>query len=139
MPASSSRVLWAAGISTVVALLVEHVIWFLVRSQSIGQALEYVSVPLLMGLVAGVLSGLLAATGNRLARDKPAAIRYFIVAILAALGAVLGTFFFPAMFLFKWFTVPVIAVIVAGGVLLLARDRRRASTGSAGLDTLDPQ
>jgi len=123
MPASSSRVLWVAGISTVVALLVEHVTWFLVRSQSIAQALEYVSVPLLMGLVAGVLSGLLAATGNRLARDKPAAIRYSLIAILAALGAVLGTLFFPAMFLYKWFTVPVIAVIVAGGVLLFARDR----------------
>ena len=123
MTASWSRVFWTAWISTVVAMLVEHVTWFLVRSQDIGQALAYLSVPLLMGLVAGVLSGGLAVAGRWLTRDKPAVIRYAIVVALAVLGAVLGTLFFPAMFLYKWFTIPVIGVIVGAGMLLFTRDR----------------
>lgn len=106
-------------------MLAEHVIWFLARSQGLVQAAEFVYVPLLMGLVSGAVAGGLAVVAGAVTRGRPRAVRHTVVAILAALGALAGTLFFPAMFLYKGFTVPVIVVVVVAGMLLFTHDRDR--------------
>lgn len=123
MQASLARIFWTAVLSSLVALFVEHFAWFLARSQGLDQAVAHAQVPALMGLVCGVLAGGLAVAGRALTRSKPALVRYAVVAALAALGAVVGTVFFPSMFLVKWFTVPVILCLVVAGMLLFTRDR----------------
>lgn len=123
VPASLTRVFWTALYSSLAALLIEHFAWFFSRSQGLDQAIGFAQVPVLMGLVCGVLAGGLAVAGRQLLRGKPAVIRYLVVAALAVVGALVGTLFFPAMFLYKWFTVPVIVVIVTAGMLLFTRDR----------------
>ena len=132
MTASASRLFWAAMVSTVVAMLIEHVVWFLARSQEIGQALGYIGVPLLMGLVGGVLAGTLAVAADRLTRGRSVLLRGGLVVIAAVLGAVVGTLFFPSLFLYKWFTIPILTVVVAAGVLAFARASGSGHDGAVG-------
>ena len=127
MIVAPARVFWVACGASVVAFLLEHVLWFAARSQPFGDAVGYLWVPLIMGLASGVLAGGLAAAASALLRRKPRVIRYAAVAIVAALGAVLGTVFFAGLFLVKWFTVPVIVVVMVLGMLSFARDPRPAS------------
>ena len=108
-------------VSTVIAVLIEHVVWFLARSQDIGQAFGFVYVPLLMGLVGGVLAGTLAVATGRLTQGRSRVLRGGVIVIASVLGAIIGTLFFPSLFLYKWFTIPILVVIVAGGMLAFAR------------------
>ena len=123
MAASANRLFWAAMASTIVAMLIEHVVWFLARSQGIGQAFGFVYVPLLMGLVSGVLAGALAVAAGRLTRGRAVVIQVGVIVGAAVLGAIIGTLLFPSLFLYKWFTVPILVVVVAGGMLAFARAR----------------
>jgi hypothetical protein len=126
--ASGRRIFWTAWISTVVAMVVEHFVWFLSRSQGLNHALGYLTVPLLMGLVAGLVAGVAAVAIARLGRGIPAVFRHPLVAVGAAVGAIVGTLPFPTLFLYKWFTVPLIAAVVVCGMLLFARDRMRSDS-----------
>jgi len=108
-------------VSTVIAMLIEHVVWFLARSQDIGQAFGFVYVPLLMGLVGGVLAGTLAVATGRLTQGRSRVLRGGVIVIASVLGAIIGTLFFPSLFLYKWFTIPIIVVVVAAGMLVCAR------------------
>ncbi|MGV8882364.1 MAG: hypothetical protein ACOH19_09425 [Rhodoglobus sp.] len=121
MASSANRLFWAAMVSTVIAMLIEHVVWFLARSQNIGQALGFLHVPLLMGLVGGVLAGALAVAAGRLTRGHSPVLRSGVIVVAAALGAIIGTLFFPSLFLYKWFTIPILVVVVPIGMLAFAR------------------
>lgn len=121
MATSASRLFWVAMLSTVLAMIVEHIVWFLVRSQELGQAFAYLHVPLLMGLVGGVLAGAFAVAAGRLTRGRSVVLRGGAIIVAAVLGATIGTLFFPSLFLYKWFTIPILAVIIGAGMLAFAR------------------